>query len=911
MAKRASTPRGAKAVQPDDREIPHSFIMASLLPGEPAESKQNNNTGRDFEMVCRGVAGTVYRAATINSTCLASQTLRLFRRGGRQNKRYQTRAVTDRKTLRYLCGDGPVRPTVCKGANYAAKSGDNIEEVLVHPILDVLQNPDPVYSGQVWMQAIWFQREVAGRAYLWGGERTNGIPTSLYILPSAYTWPVTSTTGLIEGFVYARNRTSMMRCDAADVVYLRHQANPFNPAGAMSWLNSVTGESDMENAAIRAEVARWNNGGMPGMVLKASPTTTDPQMGQMQAALSRAVQGVGKAGSMLLLRDTELVQYATKPHEMQYTAGMEATEKRIYDAAGVPESIYRLNSANLASAQVSDTQYAKHTLAPRLAVMASELTELLLPMFGVEPGEMWFMFDNPVRDDIIQLAAEYRAAELQGVITPNEYRRLLDLEALPDEQNALRYRQTEAPAPQMPMFGGPTGGTAEPGPASVDEDVAENEGDTEETVDPEDAEDTDVKALRTKAESHTPTDTMAEEAQRGLDWRQEFGRGGTEIGVARARDIANKRGLSLDTVYRMASYFARHEVDKQGQGWSPDQDGYPSAGRIAWALWGGDPGRAWADQIVKSAEAEDEETKANEPEGKAVANGSDSGACKCGACGTRGTKAGTAGDAADPATAGGNSTHGATVHGPVKLKGFIDEWDEAAQVPKSTAKLFGQFQNAMNAWYASTMPAMVNDQLFVEYPSPEAMRKFTQITDTFIGKVLENGAAVGIAKLPGATEGTWNIASESAMQYVRDRSFELAKSVPETMKGTVQAVVEKELANPEGFTVDTVKIKIQEQVPELSGYQAERLARTETAAAFGEGQVQAWKAEGIKGKQWLIGGGPCPTCEAVAAKYPNPIPIDDMFEYGGESRNSIPWHPNCQCAVSPSNDLPETPNEPE
>ena len=141
MAKRASTPRGAKAVQPDDREIPHSFIMASLLPGEPAESKQNNNTGRDFEMVCRGVAGTVYRAATINSTCLASQTLRLFRRGGRQNKRYQTRAVTDRKTLRYLCGDGPVRPTVCKGANYAAKSGDNIEEVLVHPILDVLQNP--------------------------------------------------------------------------------------------------------------------------------------------------------------------------------------------------------------------------------------------------------------------------------------------------------------------------------------------------------------------------------------------------------------------------------------------------------------------------------------------------------------------------------------------------------------------------------------------------------------------------------------------------------------------------------------------------------------------------------------------------------------------------------------------------
>jgi HK97 family phage prohead protease len=52
----------------------------------------------------------------------------------------------------------------------------------------------------------------------------------------------------------------------------------------------------------------------------------------------------------------------------------------------------------------------------------------------------------------------------------------------------------------------------------------------------------------------------------------------------------------------MVSYFARHEVDKQGQGFSPGEDGYPSAGRIAWALWGGDAGMRWADNIVQNAE---------------------------------------------------------------------------------------------------------------------------------------------------------------------------------------------------------------------------------------------------------------------------------------------------------------------
>ena len=96
----------------------------------------------------------------------------------------------------------------------------------------------------------------------------------------------------------------------------------------------------------------------------------------------------------------------------------------------------------------------------------------------------------------------------------------------------------------------------------------------------------------------TPNKAMREEAERGLEWRREFGRGGTEVGVARARDISNGVNLSMDTVRRMASYFSRHEVDKEAEGFSPGEDGYPSAGRIAWALWGGDPGQSWANAQI-------------------------------------------------------------------------------------------------------------------------------------------------------------------------------------------------------------------------------------------------------------------------------------------------------------------------
>lgn len=111
-----------------------------------------------------------------------------------------------------------------------------------------------------------------------------------------------------------------------------------------------------------------------------------------------------------------------------------------------------------------------------------------------------------------------------------------------------------------------------------------------------------------------PNDGMVEEAERGLAWRREFGRGGTEVGIARARDIANRRDLSMDTVRRMNSYFARHEVDKEGEGFYPDQDGYPSNGRIAWALWGGDAGQSWAARILEQEDDERAETRPYEGE---------------------------------------------------------------------------------------------------------------------------------------------------------------------------------------------------------------------------------------------------------------------------------------------------------
>lgn len=96
--------------------------------------------------------------------------------------------------------------------------------------------------------------------------------------------------------------------------------------------------------------------------------------------------------------------------------------------------------------------------------------------------------------------------------------------------------------------------------------------------------------------TYTPTDGMAAAARRALQWKKEGKRGGTRVGLARANQLVRKESLSQSTVMRMYSFFSRHAVDKKATGFNSGEEGFPSPGRVAWDLWGGDAGASWSKQ---------------------------------------------------------------------------------------------------------------------------------------------------------------------------------------------------------------------------------------------------------------------------------------------------------------------------
>ena len=108
----------------------------------------------------------------------------------------------------------------------------------------------------------------------------------------------------------------------------------------------------------------------------------------------------------------------------------------------------------------------------------------------------------------------------------------------------------------------------------------------------------DIDVLSATERMHTIPKAVQAEAKRALEWRKENDRGGTSVGLNTARTLAAGGQIGIKKIRHIAKYFPRHTVDKQGKGYSPKEDGYPSNGRIAWGLWGGDAAQKWATAIA-------------------------------------------------------------------------------------------------------------------------------------------------------------------------------------------------------------------------------------------------------------------------------------------------------------------------
>lgn len=547
------------------------------------------------EMLKR-IMGYAAICADKQASFISSQPLRLYRRlntnATQATKGTRRLSEARKKHLLSVAGVG------AKTAIWAEQAGD-VEEVIDAPVLKLLHKPNEDMLGSDFAYALAWGRATTGNSYQYIERNSRGEVTGLFVMFPQYVKPIIQN-GELKGYAYGdRNSETFSK---QEVIHQKYRPSRFSAVYGECPLHSCLMAVDILNAQNMRELCFQENNARPDFAIKVPSEASPQQMIDTENKFNSKMRGHKQAGKFIVVKDSEITPLGFSPKDLEGMNLRREMKQEIFAAYGISETEFSTNDANLASSITGNLQFYRN-IKPLLIKNAEELTNSLIPLFypDAEEGEYFFAYDEIIPEVAKpQLTAAERVS--LGIMSINEMRAEIGLGPI-EGGDALRVNgQTLSNLDAASMA---STLTALPAPTMA----SEAQQTPQPTPEPTKALDASMghsacldancgcgKSIETKG--YAPTDGMVEEALRGLKWREEYGRGGTEVGVARARDISNRRELSEDTIYRMVSYFARHEVDKQGQGWNVGEDGYPSAGRIAWALWGGDDGRTWANNIA-------------------------------------------------------------------------------------------------------------------------------------------------------------------------------------------------------------------------------------------------------------------------------------------------------------------------
>jgi len=503
---------------------------------------------------------------------------------------------------------------IAKGASsvpFVLKIGDQIIEE--HPLKDLLMRPNPLQSYSEFFNSLYGYILLSGNAYILkvGGEI--GAPKELHQLRPDRIQIKGGMSAIPDRYEYVMNgqvRNTFKVDQVNGYSELKHIKlwNPLDDYYGLSPMSAAAVEVDQFNMSSKHNVNLLQNGARPSGAIIFKPqddagfavNLTESQRQQLLTDMNNRFAGTKNAGRPMLLEgDFDWKEMGMSPKDMDFANLKHMSATDIALCFGVPSQLVGVPDsqtyANVAEARLA---LYEETIIPHLRKVASDLNEWLVPMFDDRISLEFDIDSIPALSERVKRTYEnVTSAVREGIMTRNEARQQLNLEPVDGADDLY------ISANLFPISDGEVEKPIDP---VNEDDVADY-----------DDEETD-KAIAFLLEEEkalsdidtVPTNSMAEEAARGLQWRKKFKRGGTTVGVARANQLMNKENLSIDTVKRMYSYFSRHEVDKQGKGFSQGEEGYPSAGRIAWALWGGDAGFSWStkvrNQIVREQEGKAE-----------------------------------------------------------------------------------------------------------------------------------------------------------------------------------------------------------------------------------------------------------------------------------------------------------------
>jgi len=440
-----------------------------------------------------------------------------------------------------------------------------------HPLLALLANPQYALAPSRFWSNVIIDYKTSGNVYIRKIRKSNNGPViALQFLPYQTCAPQGDGTNPLTHYNYM-NDGQIYRIKLEDMIHIAYARDPEDMRLGRSPLLSCLREICTDNQTSSTSYGMMKNSGLPSLLVGPDASdqavdVSDDDLRTLKKRLQDSFTGENSGSVAIMSGPFKMEKVSHTPNEMAFDAVRHTPEERITAALGLNCLVLNL-SAGLQNSTYSNLQEATRNawdngVIPLLRVLSESITQDLLPEFTETQEGDYFDFDlgeiKALREDDYQEAKKAELLYKAGIIDRAQAKHMIGYDYNPTDEQVYHPDST-------PLFIS----TQNPNKSFDDLDVK-------------------------KKSSYEPNERMVNEAKRGLAWREEFKRGGTNVGFSRAKQISSGQDLSEKDVLDMFSFFSRHQVDKKAEGFNPGENGYPSNGRIAYSLWGGEPGFEWS-----------------------------------------------------------------------------------------------------------------------------------------------------------------------------------------------------------------------------------------------------------------------------------------------------------------------------
>ena len=313
------------------------------------------------------------------------------------------------------------------------KKGENVDEIVDHPILDLLYRANNFTTKYDLFWLIAQYLELAGEAPLFIQKGINRNPEQIYLLrPDKLTVKAGQGDEFVSGYVYRNDEGKDILIENDEMVFIKYP----DPT------NSFRGKGTLQGAAVVADIEEYSeqynknyfyNSATPSMFFKTDGKLTDDVRNRFRKSIEQNFKGVSNAHKFLILEgglDAKPLQISQK--DMDFINQLNWTRDKILGIFRVPRTALGItDDVNRSNAEATDYVFSKRTIKPKITRIVEQLNEFLVPMF--KDGENLYLdFEDPVPEDVAGKLEYYKAGLEKGFLTINEVRTMEGLEPIDD-----------------------------------------------------------------------------------------------------------------------------------------------------------------------------------------------------------------------------------------------------------------------------------------------------------------------------------------------------------------------------------------------------------------------------------------------------------------------------------------------